>query len=100
MKFNVKPEEILGNCFGYLLLYPMGENFDRNPDRKKNIETIIAREPVQVVPTHDEEKNFHYFEYDAFNYHLGVFDGKKPEFLIWLQETYLQIPEAAKYLFK
>jgi len=83
----------------------MGENFDRNPDRNKykinpNIETIISREPLQVVPTHDEEKNFQYFKYDAFNFHLGVFDGKKSEFQTWLEETYPQIPEAAKYLFE
>ena len=97
MKFDVKTRKIPKVIVsGYVLLYPLGDNFDRGV----SIDTIVSRDPVKVVPTHDQEGNFQYLNYDLNSYHLGVFPGKKDEFLGWLKETYQNVPECAQYLFE
>ena len=98
MKFNVKTGERLDMLsIGYGLVYESKGSQDRT-----NFGDILKREPIRVgiISTVHER-----FTRNPEEGHLGIFPQSEPtehkeEFQTWLQETYPQIPEAAKYLFE
>ncbi len=98
MKFDVKnKKKLVQLVHGFGLIY---ESKGAN-DKGITYEEIVSREPLRVGMISSIHSKFTRSVCDAY---LGIFPQINPEknkdqFKTWLQDTYQQIPEAAKYIF-
>ena len=99
MRFNIKTEKPLEQlAVGFGLVYETKGAEDQGVTYSE----IIKRDPIRVGIIDTIHERFTRVVNDC---HLGVFPQSRPKenkdvFKSWLQETYHQIPEAAKYLFE